>query len=221
MRLTNTEQVILCRKWQDHHDLNARNQLIMSLEGLVVKIVRENDYVSFDDAYQNAMVRLHRATDLFKCDGSVRFSTYARYHIMHGIFDTMCEDDSLNRNKHQIHRKNRTLRYQAELERRGVPAVRAAQIAYEEENPYYNGEIHTRHDVDTEKLEVQPQHYEGVDLSAIADPNVRMVLRLRNGYYGGTWKHKDLGRIYGVSKQRIEQLQRQGLKHLRKLYAHH
>lgn len=219
MLLTNAEQVALCRKWQEHQDISARNTLIMSLEGLVTKIVRENDYVTFEDAYQNAMVRLHRATDLFRCDGDVRFSSYARYHIMHGVFDTMCEDDSLNRKRHQIHRKNRTLRHQAELERMGVPTVRAAQIAYEEENPYYNGEIHTRGG-DIDKLEVQPQEYEKVDLSKILDPNVRMVLRLRNGYYGGTWKHKDLGRIYGVTKQRIEQLQRKGLKHLKDLYAH-
>jgi len=184
----------------------------------VLKILNGHIYVSQQDAYQNAMYRIHRAIDLFDPSANVKFISYVKFYILHGIYDTMQEDHSLNLPLWAINARNKQNRAQKKLEEEGVPSARAAQIAYYEHDPKnLKGCITTGQDVDrTQNLQIKPpEEKETISLSPITDPAIRIILRLRYGFYGPIWKMKHIGRIFGITRQRVEQLQRRGLMAMR------
>lgn len=184
----------------------------------MLKILNGHGYVSQQDAYQNAMYRIHRAIDLFDPSANVKFISYVKFYIMHGIYDTMQEDHSLNLPLWAINARNKQNRMRKKLEEEGVPFTRAAQIAYYEHDPKNLRDcVTTAQDIDkTKNLHKNlTDEKEAISLSPVSDPAIRLILRLRYGFYGPIWKMKHIGRIFGITRQRVEQLQRRGLMAMR------
>ena len=108
--LSQEEEHTLLKEYKENHNIEAKNQLIMSNTRLVISIARKYKSVSlsFLDAIQDGNMGLIKAVEKFDLNKDVRFATYATYWIRQSIIESI-QQSSLIHIPTSIQRQYRSL----------------------------------------------------------------------------------------------------------------
>jgi len=175
-----------------------RNEMVEENMGLATHFAKRftASKMEFDDLLQEAYLGLIDAADKFDPKRGIKFSTYARWHI-------------LKRAMQAIHNTNEIVR---------TPRRRPSHICvrlkpeHEESLTYEDPDVGAQIDEDemVEAVRAQIKHLpsrEGI------------VIRLRYGINTEAMTLRDVGRILGVTPERVRQIQNDAEEKLRALLA--
>ena len=203
--LPHDEQRELVRRWQENEDYAAREMLVRSTLGLVAKFLGERPWVPFDEGCQNMCIELMVAMDKFDLSRDVAFTSYARWRLLKAVTDTEI-DDKIVRLPGTVIKAQRKRRKELNA------AIDSGMSRLQAELAIYDHYLHAL----TQEQEIgaveptPPEEEPPTDISPylqyIRIPMHRMIVRFVVGSFGGIlWSYVALGRIMGVSKQRVEQ----------------
>jgi DNA-directed RNA polymerase sigma subunit (sigma70/sigma32) len=213
----------LIRRWQQEQDIAARDQLVRMTMALVTKMIGERDWMltDYDDAYQNASIELLTAIDRFDLSQPWNFVTYARHWILKSFYDTAATRDS--EPSHVAARRNAIRRIEKEALAAGQTEERAAQTAYAAKTQHEKYRLNKKVPLaDVAEIELSiSQPAPSIDvaamMSAITNKRHDTILRFNLGLLGNRpWKMAYIGRVMGLSRERIRQLREIGLEEIRR-----
>lgn len=97
--LSNDEEILLTKRYQETRDPEIRSRLITSNLRLVVKIAKQYMYYGMDllDLIEEGNIGLMRAIDKFDPDAECKISTYATWWIRQGIARALADKGRLVR----------------------------------------------------------------------------------------------------------------------------
>lgn len=216
-------------------DLAAREQLIRSNLRLVVSIARRylGLGVPFADLIQGGAVGLIDAVDRFEADRGLRFSTFAVYGIRSALRETVARSRGVGASEGSIGRLLRFETVERELKQRNgrSPALREVAVALDLSERQLEATLSLRRAVRHASLEetgeVLPGQVDEEDVAlrlAVEGALSRLpkreqtIIRLRFGLCDhDPHTLTEVGRVLGVSCERVRQLQATGLEQLRPL----
>lgn len=227
-------------------DQKARDHFIESNLRLVVSIAKSRQGRGLDllDLVSEGNFGLMKAVDRFKLSTGNKFSTYATWWIRQAI-DRAISDlgSSIRKPVHIRESYNKIVKAQKKITDRKGREASLAEVAEElgwsisKVEMVFNSNIepvsiHTIiGDEDTELEHFIPDkvdHYEEVMQSELGrklfdamdrarlNEREKEVLKYRFGFYGKIYTLEEVGQMYGVTRERIRQIENKALKKIRK-----
>ena len=224
-------------------DLEARKRLVESNVRLVYKIASEylREGLDIDDLAQDGILGLMRAIDKFEPERGTRLSTYATWWIRQAITRALASHSRLIRLPSHAHEQARVLarttqhltatfgRAPTREERADALGISVAQVDAIERADRRPTSLSAA--VGDGDFDLQEFVSDSVDVAEIAErallreavrqmldhlsPREQKVLRLRFGLGEQPRTLEDVAEEFGISHERVRQLERQSLRKLR------
>ncbi|TIX28834.1 sigma-70 family RNA polymerase sigma factor [Mesorhizobium sp.] len=212
--LTREDEYALAVRWRDHRDVAAMQKIVATHQPLVFGFAHKfrRFKLPTDDMVQEGSIGLMTALNRFDPDLGNRFSTFARWYVIAALQDFILANFSVV--KGSTSSKNRMAFFAGQ---RAVDASMDASI-------YEDGESWTDRLVDGSDLPdaIAEAVIDGERQSKI----IRQALKKLSPRSAAIVKARvmldepetleSLGRKYGISKERIRQIEAKGLEDLRK-----
>lgn len=223
-------------------DEKAKDTLIKSNLRLVVSIARKyaGGQLSFNDLVQEGNIGLMKAVDKYDPARNIRFATYGSYwirkhiseaialnHMIHLPANIHLQIQQLNRTAKQLEQKLERMPTDLEIaEAHGITLEKLNELrTYQYDAISFNKPVGD--ETDDELIDRQPSGESSDDVlqqeigELLASMDVRdaEIIRLRYGLQGRERRTlQQIGEMYGVSKERIRQLEARATSLLRKLH---
>jgi RNA polymerase primary sigma factor len=225
-----------------HRYQELRTRLALANVRLVAHIAKryEGRGIPYADLIQEGVCALLLAIDRFDVANETRLATYAIWWIRQGIQRVVAASAyPVRLNPRQLHKLARAHLALADVERGKIarvdpPESRQAQTIERlmaATRPTFSLDARSRYNgktpvvdlvvlADEATEEVEDLHEHLANLIETLDAREQLVLKLRFGLKGGT-RHSliQVGRVLGVSKERVRQLQDRALKKLRTAHS--
>jgi len=200
--------------------LTLRNRLAVANLRLVVSLARKyrRGGIPLGDLIQEGNVGLLRAIEKFDPDREYRFSTYAIWWIRQAILHYLIERSGI------IHIPPRQLSKEGDPSSRGrggiLPNVYSLDSPLEDDSSVTFMELLPDLDSHSPFEEVLAEEEIQLMRELIEEllPEERKVIAMRYGFEDGrSWTLAEVGARLGVTRERVRQIERQALHHLRSL----
>jgi len=174
----------------------ARNKMVEDNLGLATSFAKsfEASRMEFDDLIQEARLGLIDAAELYDPARGTKFSTYARWHILKRVMDS-------------IHNRNEIVRTP-----RRRPSLICGSLDDENAAQFHDPAPDVGHEIDEQGMVVEVQRIIGQLPSRES-----IVIRLRHGVNTPKLTLARVGAILGVSPERVRQIQSGAEEKLRTL----
>jgi RNA polymerase primary sigma factor len=216
----------------------TRTRLALANVRLVAHIAKryEGRGIPYADLIQEGVCALLQAIDRFEIVNETRLATYAIWWIRQGIQRAVAASAyPVRLNPRQLHKLARAHLALSDVERGRLARVDPPEPRHSQTierllaatRPTFSLDARSRHDgktpvtdlivLDDEETEdTEDMHEHLANLIETLDAREQVVLTMRYGLKGGT-RHSlvQVGRVLGVSKERVRQLQDRALKKLR------
>lgn len=208
--LSREEERDLLARWKDSRDLNARDRLVLAHQPLVHKVCAHyrRSIVPKEDLFQEGILGLMKAADRFDMAHDVRFSTYAVNWVRYSVVEYMLRHSQVVRG----------------------PTGSAGQAAF------FRGEWMDIVAIDAKGLngkpladslpsvDAGPEHIASRSIDgerAVAalramDSDDRRATILNERFFGDRVTLESIAGRFGVGKERIRQIEAQGVDMLRR-----
>lgn len=224
-----THEDTLWKRWQEAHDVAARNALIVAYSPWARKVARDVfmrvPFISdaWHDCVQNAMIGLLEAVERFELDRGVSFQTYARYRVRGAVFnglrhlrEGMAQRAQSYDHTHAIHDRLESLDADGEPDALNafVATTVGLGLGFLLESASFPG----REDWTDAYAELEKAELANVVTESLPQLGEREQTILTLHYYH-YMSFVDIAAQLGVTKGRISQLHKRALDQLRELIS--